>query len=58
MLYLHLQEQIFARYQVDTARFQRSYRFYAAHPVMMEKVYEQVVDSLKTGQLKKPSDAQ
>lgn len=54
LLYLKLQDSLLNQHGLDTGRLNRSFRFYTRHPVMMEKVYERVVDSLKSRQHNRP----
>src|SRR5690554_3601860 len=37
---------IFQKYDVKTEEFKRTYDFYSQHPALMERIYEQVLDSL------------
>jgi hypothetical protein len=49
----HLKKQLFKKYNIDTATYNASYRFYSTNPVLMEKIYEQVIKDLETRQKKK-----
>lgn len=39
-------EEIFSKHQINKEAFDESYNYYLDHPDQMEKIYEQVLDSL------------
>ncbi|PIB35865.1 hypothetical protein BFP72_10900 [Reichenbachiella sp. 5M10] len=41
-----LEKELFEKYKVDKATFERSFQYYLAHPEKLDKIYEVVVDSL------------
>jgi len=41
-------DDIFIRHGIDEAEFQKTYSWYQGRPDLMEKIYEQVLDSLST----------
>ena len=45
-LYLQQEAAIFWKRGVDRARFERSYRYYAAHPEELEAIYATLTDTL------------
>jgi hypothetical protein len=47
VVFARLRRQIFVRQQLDTAAFNQSYAYYAAHPAQLETVYKVVVDTLQ-----------
>ncbi|NJO00762.1 MAG: DUF4296 domain-containing protein [Bacteroidia bacterium] len=46
MTYLALEEEVFARHQVDSATYKRSMAFYVSHMPLLDSIYQGVVDSL------------
>ncbi|MFD2571367.1 DUF4296 domain-containing protein [Spirosoma soli] len=56
IVYKHLENQIFKKFQVDTASYRKSYIFYSSHPQQMETIYKQVTENLKKkAEAKKPA---
>ena len=53
-LYRAYEYEIFKKYDIDTAAYQRSYKFYAYEMNHMNDIYEVVVDSLNVRLQKKP----
>ena len=49
----NLKLNIFKKYGVDSAAYNRSYQFYSTNPVFMERIYNDVVKKLETRQKKK-----
>ena len=49
----HLKQQIFKKYGVDSAVYNRSYQFYSTNPVFLDRIYTAVVKKLETRQKKK-----
>jgi Domain of unknown function (DUF4296) len=45
--YRFLERGIFKKYKIDTARYRRSFQYYAAHPKDFQKIYEEVETQLK-----------
>jgi hypothetical protein len=48
----YFEKKIYAKYQVDSARYAKSYQFYGEHPQIMLKMYQNVSQELE---LKKDS---
>jgi hypothetical protein len=42
-IYLYLETQLFKKYQIDTATYRNSYRYYIAQPEVFGKIYKQVL---------------
>lgn len=38
--------EIFDKYKIDTATFNKSFRYYARHPKLLDKMYQTMIDSL------------
>lgn len=55
IVYKHLENQIFKKFDVDTAAYRKSYIFYSSHPADMEAIYKKVTEKLtiKTDTTKK-----
>lgn len=49
----HLKLQIFKKYGVDSATYNKSYQFYSTNPFFLERIYNNVVKDLETRQKKK-----
>lgn len=45
-VYLNFRNQAFAKHKLDTATFNRSFRWYTAHAQVLDKAYQDAVDSL------------
>lgn len=44
--YKRLENQIFRKFDVDTATYRKSYIFYSSHPADMEAIYKKVTEKL------------
>ncbi len=42
-VYLYLEAQLFKKYQIDTATYRNSYRYYIAQPEVFGKMYKQIL---------------
>ncbi|WP_428653269.1 DUF4296 domain-containing protein [Runella sp.] len=49
----HLKLQVFKKYGVDSATYNRSYKFYSTNPIYLERIYDIVVKQLEVRQKKK-----
>ncbi|MFN4146216.1 MAG: DUF4296 domain-containing protein [Runella sp.] len=49
----HLKQQVFKKYQVDSAAYNRSYQFYSTNPAFLERIYQQVLKDLEAREKKK-----
>ncbi|MBO0930713.1 DUF4296 domain-containing protein [Fibrella aquatilis] len=56
IVFKRLQGKIFAKAQVDTSAYAKSYVYYSSHPSELAGIYEQVIEKLKTGQQKKEEE--
>ena len=56
IVFKRLQGKAFAKAQVDTSAYTKSYVYYSSRPAEMAKIYEQVIEKLKSGQKKKEDD--
>ena len=45
-VYQIYKDAVYKKHKLDTATFNRSFRWYTSHTEMMDKVYQEVVDSL------------
>ncbi|MEP1782753.1 DUF4296 domain-containing protein, partial [Reichenbachiella sp.] len=45
-VYNTLEKEIFEKYDVEKAKYQESYQYYLSNPVLLDKIYTTVVDSL------------
>ncbi|MGA0556079.1 DUF4296 domain-containing protein [Larkinella sp. VNQ87] len=55
LIYKHLERQIYKKYQVDTAVYNKSYTYYAADPQQLADIYKLVTEELE--KRKKPGDS-
>jgi Domain of unknown function (DUF4296) len=47
LVYKQLERRILKKYKVDTAAYSKSYIYYAAHPIAMERLYSRIVEKLQ-----------
>lgn len=47
IVYKRLEQNIYKKYQVDTAAYAKSYTYYSTHPAELEAIYNEVVEKLK-----------
>lgn len=45
-LFREYEKDLFLKHKISDSTYRKSLDFYSAHPALMEKIYEQVVDSL------------
>ncbi|MBO0936332.1 DUF4296 domain-containing protein [Fibrella sp. HMF5335] len=56
IVFKRLQNNVFAKAQVDTATYTKSYVYYSSHPAELAGIYEQVIEKLKKGQQKREEE--
>jgi hypothetical protein len=39
-------KDLYSKHHIDDSLYKRSFDFYAGHPMLMDKIYERVIDSL------------
>ncbi len=49
----HLKLQLYKRNQIDSATFNRSFKFYTTHPKVVERVYGSIIKELEKREKKK-----
>jgi hypothetical protein len=45
-LFKQYEKDLFRKHNISDSTYKKSFHFYSAHPEIMDKIYEQVVDSL------------
>ena len=53
MYYYQMQEEIFKSYNIDSANFNKSFKYYLSNGVAFDNIYAGVVDSLSLEEAKK-----
>jgi hypothetical protein len=56
IVFKRLQGKAFAKAQVDTSAYTKSYVYYSSHPAELAGIYEKVLEKLKVGQKQKEAD--
>lgn len=56
IVFTRLQAKAFAKEQVDTSAYSKSYIYYSSHPAALAQIYEQVIEKLKVKQKNKEEE--